>query len=50
LASPLPLAFSDCGSLHNFADGFRVDVVTADGTRLRTDADASSSARGHVAE
>ena len=41
MASPLPLAFSDCGSLRNFADGFHLDIVTTDGTRVGADADAS---------
>ena len=41
MASPLPLAFSDCGSLQNFADGFHLDIVTTDGTRVRADADAA---------
>jgi hypothetical protein len=41
MASPLPLAFSDCGSLRNFSDRFGFDVVTSDGGRMRAEADAA---------
>jgi hypothetical protein len=45
MASPLPLAFSDCGSLRNFVDRFRLEFVSSDGTRMQGDADAAIYAR-----